>query len=65
MRLLNITTRMSTLRRMEWRMWLPPMESASPSPVTTHTISSGRASLSPVAMVGARPWIEWNPYVFM
>jgi hypothetical protein len=46
-------------------MWLPPMDSASPSPVTTHTISSGRASLSPVAMVGARPWIEWNPYVFM
>jgi hypothetical protein len=41
--------------------WLPPIDSPSPSPVTIHTVRSGRASFSPVAKVGARPWIEWNP----
>ena len=55
----------STFRRIECRKWLPPMDSASPSPVITQTMSSGRAILRPVASVGARPWIEWNPYVFM
>src|SRR3990172_8381335 len=35
--------------------WLPPMASASPSPVTTHTDNSGRAIFKPVAMAGARP----------
>ena len=65
MRLLNMTSLMSTLRRIAWITWLPPMDSASPSPVMTHTISSGRAALSPVASVGARPWMVWKPYVFM
>ena len=37
------------------------MDSASPSPVMTQTMSSGREALSPVAIVGARPWIVWNP----
>jgi hypothetical protein len=58
---LNITIVMSTLRRIEWRTWLPPIDSASPSPVITQTISSGRAALRPVASVGARPWIVWKP----
>jgi len=52
---------MSRLRRSTWIRWLPPIESASPSPVTTHTDSSGRVALSPVAIAGARPWIEWKP----
>ena len=56
---------MSTLRRIEWMTWLPPIESASPSPVITQTMRSGRAALSPVARVGARPWIVWKPKVFM
>ncbi len=65
MRLLCMTIVKSTFRRIECRKWLPPMDRASPSPVITHTMSSGRASLRPVASVGARPWIEWKPYVFM
>ena len=32
--------------------WLPPMESPSPSPVTTHTWVSGLEHLMPVATVG-------------
>jgi hypothetical protein len=60
-----MTTLMSTFFRIAWSRWLPPIESASPSPVMTQTISSGRAALRPVASVGARPWIEWKPYVFM
>jgi hypothetical protein len=62
---LNITIVMSTLRRIEWMTWLPPIDSASPSPVITQTIRSGRAAFRPVASVGARPWIVWKPYVFM
>ena len=54
-----------TLRRNMWIVWFPPIDSASPSPVATHTSSSGRVSLSPVATAGARPWIVWKPYVFM
>ncbi len=46
-------------------MWLPPIESPSPSPVTTKIFSSGRATRRPVAIAGARPWIVWKPYVFM
>jgi hypothetical protein len=65
MRLLNMTTLMSTFFRIEWRMWFPPIESASPSPVMTQTMRSGRDALRPVATVGARPWMLWNPYVFM
>jgi hypothetical protein len=42
-------------------MWLPPIDRPSPSPVTSHTDSSGFAVLMPVANAGARPWIEWNP----
>ena len=56
---------MSTFFRIEWRMWLPPIDSASPSPVMTQTMRSGRAAFRPVATVGARPWMLWKPYVFM
>ena len=65
MRLLNSKTLMSTFRRIACSRWFPPMESASPSPVTTQTDSSGLEILSPVAKAGARPWMVWNPYVFM
>jgi hypothetical protein len=41
--------------------WLPPIESASPSPVTTQTLRSGFEDLMPLAMAGARPWIVWKP----
>ena len=52
---------MFTLRRRAWMRWLPPIDSASPSPETTNTSRSGRASASPVAMAGARPWIVCIP----
>ncbi len=54
---------MSTLRRSAWIRWFPPIESASPSPVATHTERSGRAVAIPVASAGARPWIPCTPYV--
>ncbi len=50
-----------TLRRSAWMRWLPPIDSPSPSPVITHTSRSGRATATPVAMAGARPWIECMP----
>jgi hypothetical protein len=50
-----------TLRRIAWMRWLPPIDSASPSPVTTNTDRSGREVARPVAMAGARPWIECMP----
>ena len=53
------------MRRNMWIVWLPPMESASPSPVATQTSKSGRIALIPVATAGARPWMVWNPNVFM
>ena len=37
------------------------MDSASPSPEITQTSRSGRVVASPVAMAGARPWIECIP----
>ena len=37
------------------------MDSASPSPVMTQTDRSGREVARPVAMAGARPWIECIP----
>jgi hypothetical protein len=37
------------------------MDSASPSPVTTKTARSGLVTASPVAIAGARPWIECIP----
>ena len=37
------------------------MDSASPSPVMTQTDRSGREVASPVAMAGARPWMECIP----
>ncbi len=46
---------MSRFRRSAWMKWLPPIERESPSPVITHTISSGRVDLRPVANAGARP----------
>ena len=52
---------MLTLRRRAWIRWFPPIESASPSPVTTQTDRSSREVASPVAMAGARPWIECMP----
>ena len=52
-------------RRIVCSRWLPPIESPSPSPVTTQTESSGRLALMPVANAGARPWIVCMPYVFM
>jgi hypothetical protein len=55
---------MLTLRRSAWIRWLPPIDSASPSPVMTHTDRSVLDAASPVAMAGARPWIECIPYVF-
>jgi hypothetical protein len=54
-----------TLRRIAWMRWLPPIDSPSPSPVMTKTLRSGREMLMPLAIAGARPWIEWKPYVFM
>jgi len=65
MRLLKSSTLTPTLRRSRWMVWLPPIDSPSPSPVATHTSSSGRAILMPVAMAGARPWMVWKPKVFM
>ena len=65
MRLLKSSTLMSTLRRIKWMMWFPPIDSASPSPVAIQTDSSGFATLMPVATAGARPWIVWKPNVFM
>jgi hypothetical protein len=59
--LLKRRTLMSTLRRIACRRWLPPIERPSPSPVTTQTLSSGLADLSPVAKVGALPWIVCIP----
>ena len=38
---------MSTLRRIEWMTWLPPIDSASPSPVMTQTMRSGPGRLEP------------------
>ena len=52
---------MLTLRRSAWIRWLPPIDSASPSPVTTHTDRSAREVARPVAIAGARPWIECMP----
>ena len=37
------------------------MDRASPSPVTTQTERSSREVAMPVAIAGARPWIEWKP----
>jgi hypothetical protein len=39
------------------------MLNASPSPVTTHTDRSGRVVARPVAIAGARPWMECIPNV--
>ena len=52
---------MLTLRRSAWIRWLPPIDRASPSPVTTQTDRSRRLVASPVAIAGARPWIECMP----
>ncbi len=49
------------LRRIAWIRWLPPIDRPSPSPVITNTFRSGRDALMPVAIAGARPWMEWNP----
>ncbi len=46
---------MFTLRRKACRKWLPPIESASPSPDTTQTERSGREAARPVAIAAARP----------
>ena len=49
------------MRRRAWIRWLPPMERASPSPVTTHTDRSGRVAAIPEAMAGARPMDGVHP----
>src|ERR1041384_6595372 len=54
---------MLTLRRSAWIRWLPPIDSASPSPVTTQTDRSERLTARPVAIAGARPGIEGMPEV--
>ena len=41
---------MFTFRRSAWIRWLPPIDSASPSPVITHTDRSGRDAASPDAI---------------
>ena len=56
---------MHLLRRKAWIKWLPPIDSASPSPVTTQTLRSRREVARPVAMAGALPWIPCMPYVSM
>ena len=61
MRLLNSSTFRPTLRRSMWMVWLPPIDSASPSPVAIQTSRSGRVTLRPVATAGARPWMVWKP----
>src|SRR5215831_9026444 len=44
MRLLKSRILRLTFRRSEWMRWFPPIESASPSPVTTQTERSGRGT---------------------
>jgi len=39
----------------------PPMAGPSPSPLTCHTVSFGLATLAPVAMAAARPWMVFMP----
>src|SRR5579884_1249457 len=58
--LLNRRHVTSMFLRAAWMRWLPPMARPSPSPVMTMTVSSGRASLRPVAKAGARPWVAWR-----
>src|SRR5215469_2519515 len=60
-RLLKSRILILTLRRRAWIRWLPPIDRASPSPVMTQTERSGREAASPVAIAGARPWIECIP----
>jgi hypothetical protein len=55
---------MFTFRRSAWIRWLPPMDSASPSPVIIQTDRSCLEEARPEAIAGARPWIEWKPYEF-
>ena len=50
----------SRLRRAACRKWLPPIAMPSPSPPTAMTVSSGRATLTPVASGSARPWTPLN-----
>ena len=54
-----------TLRRSAWMRWLPPIDSASPSPDTIQIERSSRAAAGWVATAGARPWMARIPYVFM
>src|SRR6185436_9094548 len=54
MRLLKRRILRFTFRRSAWMRWLPPIERASPSPVTTHTERSGRVTARPVAIAEAR-----------
>ncbi len=53
---------MSMFRRAAWMKWFPPMAVASPSPVTTMTVRSGRAIFTPVAKVIARPCVVWSVF---
>ena len=42
-------------RRAAWGMWFPPMAKASPSPIVTAIVSSGRETFIPTATRIARP----------
>ena len=46
---------MFTFLRSAWIKWLPPIDSASPSPETTQTDKSGFDTDTPVATAGALP----------
>ena len=53
MRLLNITILTPTLRRSRWIRWLPPIDMASPSPVTQKTVDHSQMSSLPMNLSGS------------
>jgi hypothetical protein len=60
MELLKTISVRSTFLLHACRKWFPPIAPASPSPLTTMTLSSGLASFTPVANASARPWVVWS-----
>jgi hypothetical protein len=57
MRLLNSGILMLMFRRSAWIRWLPPIDSASPSPVMTHTDRSCRGRQA--SRDRGRPAVRW------